>query len=83
MIDYIDSKGEPCNMIDGCTPPVNEQDAYDLLDKNFQRHYSSNRAPFPMFMHASWFVKYPFTLQGMLDYKGRFRMHKQTTLGSM
>lgn len=65
MIDYIDSKGEPCNMVDGCTPPVNETDAYDLLDKNFQRHYSSNRAPFPMFMHASWFMNYPFTLQAV------------------
>ena len=64
MIDYIDLKGQPCNMIDGCNPPANEQEAYDLLSSNFDRHYNSNRAPFPMFMHAVWFRKYPYTLSG-------------------
>ena len=64
MIDYLDSRGLPCNMIDGCAAPTSEQDAYDLLNKNFERHYNSNRAPFPMFMHAVWFTKYPFTLNG-------------------
>ena len=64
MIDYIDSRGQPCNMIDGCTTPANEQETYDLLNRNFERHYSSNRAPFPMFMHAVWFAKYPYTLSG-------------------
>lgn len=63
MIDYNDSRGMPCNMIDGCSPPASEQDAYDLLKKNFERHYTStSRAPFPMFMHASWFQNYPFTV---------------------
>ena len=65
MIDYIDLRGQPCNMIDGCTPPANEQEAYDLLNRNFERHYLSNsRAPFPMFMHAVWFNKYRYTLSG-------------------
>lgn len=64
MIDYIDLRGQPCNMIDGCTPPANEQETYDLLNRNFERHYISNRAPFPMFMHAVWFFKYPYTLSG-------------------
>lgn len=65
MIDYLDSRGLPCNMIDGCYPPSNEQEAYDLLSKNFERHYnSSSRAPFPMFMHAVWFQKYPYTVTG-------------------
>ena len=65
MIDYNDSRGMPCNMIDGCSPPASEQDAYDLLKKNFERHYTStSRAPFPMFMHASWFQNYPFTVAG-------------------
>ena len=31
MIDYTDLRGIPCNMIDGCHPPANEQEAYDLL----------------------------------------------------
>lgn len=63
MIDYNDSRGMPCNMIDGCSPPTSEQDAYNLLSRNFERHYTStSRAPFPMFMHAVWFQKYPFTV---------------------
>ena len=65
MIDYSDSRGMPCNMIDGCYPPTNEQEAYDLLSRNFERHYTStSRAPFPMSMHAVWFQKYPFALSG-------------------
>ena len=64
MIDYIDLKGKPCNMIDGCSAPANEQETYELLSRNFDRHYNSNRAPFPMFMHAVWFAKYPYTLSG-------------------
>ncbi|XP_068676705.1 chitin deacetylase 7-like [Montipora foliosa] len=65
MIDYIDSKGYPCNMIDECTAPADEQDVYNLLNTNFERHYKSNRAPFPMFMHASWFKDYSFTLKAV------------------
>lgn len=65
MIDYIDSKGYPCNMIDECTAPADEQDAYNLLNTNFERHYKSNRAPFPMFMRASWFQQYSFTLKAV------------------
>ena len=64
MVDYNDSRGAPCNMIDGCTPPANEQEAYDLLNSNFERHYYSNRAPFPMFMHAVWFSRFPYTVTG-------------------
>ena len=64
MIDYTDSRGNPCNMIDECYPPANEKEAYDLLSTNFERHYTTNRAPFPMFLHAGWFAKYPYTLTG-------------------
>ena len=65
MIDYNDSRGMPCNMIDGCYPPSSEQEAYDLLFRNFERHYTStSRAPFPMFLHAVWFQKFPYTLTG-------------------
>jgi len=51
-------------MIDACYPPTKKQEAYDLLSRNFERHYTTNRAPFPMFMHAVWFQKYPFTVTG-------------------
>ena len=64
MVDYNDSRGFPCDMIDACYPPTSAQDVHDLLSRNFERHYSSNRAPFPMFMHASWFQAHPFSLNG-------------------
>ncbi|PFX27397.1 uncharacterized protein LOC111327624 [Stylophora pistillata] len=68
MIDYNDSRGNPCNMIDGCYPPANAQEAYDLLLTNFERHYTTNRAPFPMFMHAKWFAEYPYTMSAMKQF---------------
>ncbi|EDO30402.1 predicted protein, partial [Nematostella vectensis] len=64
MVDYRGLHGELCNMIDGCNPPTTADDAYNLIKSNFERHYNSNRAPFPMFMHASWFLSYPFALEG-------------------
>ena len=67
MVDYNvnDSRGFPCDMIDACLPPpTGGPDVYHLLSRNFERHYTTNRAPFPMFMHASWFQAYPFALTG-------------------
>ena len=64
MVNYRDLKGHVCSMIDACAPPSNETEVYELLEKNFQRHYKSNKAPFPMFMHAVWFARYPFALKG-------------------
>ena len=65
MVDYVDLSGNLCNMVDGCSPPQNEVEAYELLEKNFNIHYTTNRAPFPMFFHATWFAHYPYTLNGM------------------
>ena len=67
MVDYVDRVGKLCNMVDGCTAPSNEEEAYNLLDSNFNVHYKSNRAPFPIFMHAWWFAKYPYALSGMFS----------------
>lgn len=64
MVDYNDSRGFPCDMIDACYPPASAKDVHNLLSRNFERHYSSNRAPFPMFMHASWFQAHSFSLNG-------------------
>ena len=66
MVDWIDLTGSPCNMVDGCSPPSNEEEALELFMNNFQTHYTTNRAPFPMFFHATWFVKYPYTVSGKL-----------------
>merc|ERR1712142_1076426 len=54
MVYYQDEQKPPsvCTMIDACHDNGTKQSAYDLLLNNFLRHYLTNRAPFPMFMHA-------------------------------
>ena len=48
--------GSACSMIDSCNDRGTRDSARDMLLDNFMRHYTSNRAPFPLFMHA-WFDK--------------------------
>ncbi|CAK9293104.1 unnamed protein product [Gordionus sp. m RMFG-2023] len=55
LVHYTDKNGFGCAMVDACYPPDNEEEAYELLNANFERHYHSNRAPFPMFFHPMWF----------------------------
>lgn len=40
--------------------PKDYGDALEYLRHNFARHYAVNRAPFNLFIHASWFDRYPF-----------------------
>jgi hypothetical protein len=40
--------------------PKDYGDALEYLRHNFARHYAVNRAPFNLFIHASWFNRYPF-----------------------
>ncbi|KFM69489.1 hypothetical protein X975_13570, partial [Stegodyphus mimosarum] len=44
-----------CSMVDACTPqPITAADTKDFLMQNFERHYKSNKAPFPVFLHEGW-----------------------------
>lgn len=46
----------PCAMADACLPlPETEDETFQYLRENFERHYSTNRAPFPLFLHQAWF----------------------------
>jgi len=45
----------PCSMVDMCLPPPeNVTDAEDYFFSNFERHYKTNKAPFPVFIHEAW-----------------------------
>ena len=55
MIMWSDLRGGRCSMGDACTNPSDEPGVYDMLLKNFNRHYKSNRAPFTLFYHSAWF----------------------------
>merc|ERR1711915_897034 len=61
MVYYDDEQSPPrhCAMIDACHDNGTKESAFNLLLKNFLRHYLTNRAPFPMFMHAGWFTVNP------------------------
>merc|ERR1712142_1198743 len=70
MVYYQDEQKPPsvCAMIDACHDNGTKQSAYDLLLNNFLRHYLTNRAPFPMFMHAGWFTANPYRWEALNDF---------------
>ena len=48
-------------------PPSNDDDVVNFLNKNFERLYNSNRAPFFVLTDPAWFAKYPgYSEQGMI-----------------
>ncbi|XP_055340723.1 chitin deacetylase 7-like [Paramacrobiotus metropolitanus] len=57
LVMWNDRSGDRCNMVDQCTDPENQQEVYELLISNFERHYTTNRAPFNIFTSAAWFAK--------------------------
>ncbi|KAK0181951.1 hypothetical protein PV327_000128 [Microctonus hyperodae] len=58
MTMWLDEKNISCSMVDACASiskdakPISE-----WLIKQFERHYNYSRAPFPVFMHAAWFLR--------------------------
>lgn len=56
MVALTDLNGGKCSMADSCSFATTEDGIYEMLMKNFKRHYTSNRAPFGMYYHASWFL---------------------------
>ncbi|GBM16726.1 hypothetical protein AVEN_217985-1 [Araneus ventricosus] len=71
MLQYHRSSREGdfyCSMLDACTPyPITAADTKDFLMKNFLRHYKSNKAPFPMFLHEAW-LRDNARLEGFLQF---------------
>ncbi|OQV24831.1 hypothetical protein BV898_01419 [Hypsibius exemplaris] len=55
LVQWNDLVGMRCAMVDGCHRPANAEQVYQLLMSNFKRHYESNRAPFGLYYHATWF----------------------------
>ena len=47
------------SMMDACAPDGNETVWYEMLVRNFHYHYDTNRAPFGMHMHPSYFLREP------------------------
>ncbi|CAN8005979.1 unnamed protein product [Ixodes pacificus] len=50
----VDKYGH-CSMADACLPPLEtSQDTFEYLRFNFENFYSTNRAPFPVFLREAW-----------------------------
>lgn len=52
---WEDLRGGRCSMGDACSNPMDDEGVYQMLIKNFNRHYHTNRAPFGLFYHSAWF----------------------------
>ncbi|CAL8113684.1 unnamed protein product [Orchesella dallaii] len=57
MVMWQDLKGGRCSMGDACSNPPTAEGVYQMLAKNFERHYTTNRAPFGLYYHAAWFTQ--------------------------
>lgn len=53
---WSDLRGGRCSMGDACSNPDDADGVYELIMKNFNRHYKSNRAPFSLYYHSAWFT---------------------------
>ncbi|XP_059056313.1 chitin deacetylase 8-like [Achroia grisella] len=59
MLTWIDAGGHACAMIDNCLepPPVTDEEAwFQMILRNFERHYLGTRAPFGVYTHE-WYIR--------------------------
>ncbi|XP_047019611.1 mucin-5AC isoform X2 [Helicoverpa zea] len=57
MVMWQDLNGGRCSMGDACANPPEAENVYKMILKNFDRHYTTNRAPFGLYYHAAWFTQ--------------------------
>ncbi|XP_031337496.1 uncharacterized protein LOC116166626 isoform X7 [Photinus pyralis] len=67
MVMWQDLNGGRCSMGDACSNPSDAEGVYKMIMKNFERHYTSNRAPFGLFYHAAWFTQ-PHHKEGFIQF---------------
>ncbi|XP_076662435.1 chitin deacetylase-like 5 [Halictus rubicundus] len=67
MVMWQDLNGGRCSMGDACSNPPTADGVFKMLIKNFERHYTTNRAPFGLFYHAAWFTQ-PHHKEGFISF---------------
>ncbi|XP_026477754.1 uncharacterized protein LOC113383720 [Ctenocephalides felis] len=67
MVMWQDLNGGRCSMGDACSNPPTSEGVVKVLRKNFERHYTTNRAPFGLFYHAAWFTQ-PHHKEGFIQF---------------
>ncbi|KAK5641080.1 hypothetical protein RI129_009627 [Pyrocoelia pectoralis] len=46
-----------CTFVDSCPTNISVENLYKTFVQNFKRHYFTNRAPYGLHFHSSWFKK--------------------------
>ncbi|XP_055296768.1 mucin-5AC [Sitodiplosis mosellana] len=67
MVMWQDLNGGRCSMGDACSNPPDSDGVVKMIMKNFERHYTTNRAPFGLFYHAAWFTQ-PHHKEGFIKF---------------
>ena len=75
LVDYQSKDGKLCNFINSCTPPDSAREAFELFDSNFERHYTTNRAPFFMLLEEEWLANSTY-FEGMFLFLELFDFFK-------
>lgn len=65
VMNQLEAEDFTCAMVDSCPYLNSEHDVFNLLMHNFKRHYISNRAPYGLYFHSTWF-KNPKNFNGFL-----------------
>jgi len=60
--------GHGCPMLDACRYEEDTESIRRMLTRNFLRHYTDNKAPFPMFYHAAWFRLRPHREEALVKF---------------
>ncbi|GJQ73260.1 hypothetical protein Trydic_g13634 [Trypoxylus dichotomus] len=63
------SKDVICSTVDACPRELSGDNMYEILVRNFKRHYLTNRAPYGLHLHSSWLKNQDYlgALQKFLD----------------
>ncbi|KAK9739759.1 hypothetical protein QE152_g8712 [Popillia japonica] len=69
MVNWRDTSGYVCSMVDACIfVPTETDEILEFIKTNFHRHYDSNKAPFGFYMHAAWFQSNPNNYEAYLQF---------------
>lgn len=55
IINQLEAGDYTCGLVDSCPPHLSGDDVYDMFTHNFNRHYTTNRAPLGLHFRATWF----------------------------
>jgi len=68
MTSLSDERGVKCSMADSCFYPEDAEGVTRVFTRNFVNFYTKSKAPFPIFIHAAWFINNEQRQKGFFDF---------------